>query len=251
MNKSTLALIVALATAPFAMAQNLIVNGSFEIGAPSALSQNNGGGWNDFGDPNLGPTAAFVTGWTSVVPTGHTVTFALLNHDAGRPFAVDGTYMYNVGGFARERGYGSIFQDFSTSPGQQYSLSYFMGSADADVATDGSYATLFTEVYDVVSGATNGSALNSQTVSSPMTPKAAASNTMDAYGFLFTAIGSTTRLIFNDAQHIPGTSQISQLNIDAVSVTAIPEPSTYAAMAGAAMLGLAIYRRRRTAPVAA
>ncbi len=30
-----------------------------------------------------------------------------------------------------------------------------------------------------------------------------------------------------------------------VGVTAIPEPSTYAAIAGAAMLGLAVYRRRR------
>lgn len=229
MNKSTLALLVALATSPFAMAQNLITNGSFEIGGGNS--------------PTFGSTtgSAFITGWTAVVPSGHTVTFYSAQGTSGRPTPVDGTYIYNVGGFANEKGYGSIFQDFSTSIGQQYHLSYYIAGNFGE--TDN--AMVFTEVYDVISGSTSGPALNSQSASTN-------SNTFQFYDFLFTAVGTTSRLIFNDAQVLAGFSGTDQqLNIDAVSVTAIPEPSTYAAMAGAAMLGLAIYRRRRTAPVAA
>ena len=38
-----------------------------------------------------------------------------------------------------------------------------------------------------------------------------------------------------------------QFSVTATELTAIPEPSTYAAIAGAAMLGLAAWRRRRRA----
>jgi len=243
MNKSTLALLLALVTAPALLAQNLIVNGSFEIDAPTAPSYNNNGGVNPFSDPDVGPTGSFITGWTAAIPDGHTVTFfAADGGGGGRPTPVDGSYIYNVGGFARERGFGTIFQDFSTSIGQQYHLSYFIAGQFGE--TDNAMA--FTQVYDIVSGSTNGPALNSQSASTN-------SNTFQYYDFLFTAIGTTSRLMFTDAQVLSGLSGTDQqLNIDAVSVTAIPEPSTYAAMAGAAMLGLAVWRRRRVAaPVAA
>jgi hypothetical protein len=39
----------------------------------------------------------------------------------------------------------------------------------------------------------------------------------------------------------------SNFAIDNVLITAVPEPSTYAACAGAAVLGLAFWRRRRAA----
>ena len=43
------------------------------------------------------------------------------------------------------------------------------------------------------------------------------------------------------------TTDGSNFAIDNVTVTAVPEPSTYAACAGAAVLGLALWRRRRAA----
>ena len=43
----------------------------------------------------------------------------------------------------------------------------------------------------------------------------------------------------------------SNFTIDNVTITAVPEPSTYAACAGAAVLGLAFWRRRRAAAKAA
>jgi hypothetical protein len=43
------------------------------------------------------------------------------------------------------------------------------------------------------------------------------------------------------------TTNGSNFVIDTVKITAVPEPSTYAACAGAAVLGLAFWRRRRAA----
>lgn len=54
--------------------------------------------------------------------------------------------------------------------------------------------------------------------------------------------GSFTTLSFTAVYAGTGSSDGIALQ---VGVTAIPEPSTYAAIAGAAMLGLAVYRRRR------
>ena len=238
MNKSTIALLLALVTASALSAQNLIVNGSFEDGPEHAPTFNNIG--TPSGDSidvsGTGGLGEFTTGWTAFVPSGHAVTFAKLNGGGAFPSAVDGFQNYNVGGFNNEKGFGMIFQDFSTSIGQQYQLSYFVAGNTNEIDN----VMALTQVYNVVSGATNGDALGFENVVTN-------SDMMSPHGFLFTAVGTTTRLMFTDAQTNLSTN--NQLNIDAVSVSAIPEPSTYAAMAGAAMLGLAVWRRRRVAPV--
>ena len=238
MNKSTIALLLALVTASALSAQNLIVNGSFEDGPGGAPTFANfdtpiEGSFDVSGTGGLG---AFTTGWTAFVPTGHAVTFAKQSGGGAFPNAVDGLHNYNVGGFNNDKGVGMIFQDFSTSIGQQYQLSYFV----AGNTTETDNVMALTEVYNVVSGAADGAALGFENVVTN-------SDMMSPHGFLFTAVGTTTRLMFTDAQTDLFTN--NQLNIDAVSVSAIPEPSTYAAMAGAAMLGLAVWRRRRVAPV--
>jgi hypothetical protein len=56
-------------------------------------------------------------------------------------------------------------------------------------------------------------------------------------GFFFEVFGSS-----NAAAAITSGSMFA----DNFSVSAIPEPSTYAAMAGAAALGLAFWRRRKS-----
>jgi len=42
-----------------------------------------------------------------------------------------------------------------------------------------------------------------------------------------------------------GGNEVAAFTLNQLTISAIPEPSTYAAIAGAAMLGLAVWHRRR------
>jgi hypothetical protein len=59
-------------------------------------------------------------------------------------------------------------------------------------------------------------------------------------------VASPTTRIF-DSIGLFSVTDTSNFVIDNVNITAVPEPSTYAACAGAAVLGLAFWRRRRAA----
>lgn len=58
---------------------------------------------------------------------------------------------------------------------------------------------------------------------------------------------SNFRLVFAHLDGANGTFNYATNYLDSVSLTAVPEPSTYAALAGVAALGLALLRRRRIA----
>ena len=71
-----------------------------------------------------------------------------------------------------------------------------------------------------------------------------------SFGNNFTILSPTTDYFDTLAFYSVNTNG-SDFNISGVTITAIPEPSTYAACAGAAVLGLAFWRRRRAAAKAA
>ena len=64
-------------------------------------------------------------------------------------------------------------------------------------------------------------------------------------------VNSPTTYAFDAFAIYSVTTDGSSFAIDNVTITAVPEPSTYAACAGAAVLGLAFWRRRRAAAKAA
>lgn len=67
-------------------------------------------------------------------------------------------------------------------------------------------------------------------------------------GMNYTVADSTSPVVNFDTLAIRlggGSGQFSNINYESFTVTAIPEPSTYAALVGVAALGLVIYRRRR------
>lgn len=66
-----------------------------------------------------------------------------------------------------------------------------------------------------------------------------------AFNYTFTALGSEARLRFTD---ISGNNPFSDLWLDNVAVSAIPEPATTAAVLGIAAVGLVGWRRRRATP---
>lgn len=81
-------------------------------------------------------------------------------------------------------------------------------------------------------------------------------NSLDI-GDVFSLTAGSLTTVGNYTGTLPTAGNYSTFIMDASytflgnGMSAIPEPSTYAAIAGAAMLGLAVWRRRRTKPVAA
>ncbi|MCK6423480.1 MAG: FxDxF family PEP-CTERM protein [Burkholderiaceae bacterium] len=128
--------------------------------------------------------------------------------------------------------YGAIYQSFDTVAGQQYTVDFQLGYSSTWSGTNASPRNLYVVAKD-------GSSIVADndpdwTLYSSTTPG------WSAASYSFTAAGSTTTLFFAggyDANHYVG--------LDNVSVTAVPEPETYAMMlAGLAAIG-ALARRRK------
>lgn len=121
---------------------------------------------------------------------------------------------------------GWIEQVFATVAGQQYEVSFGVGRSGG-----GQQLALQVGVFDGVSlltGATVG-------------PPGGVGYWVEGFGFV--AGSGETRLRFTD---VSGGNSISDLYVDNVAVmSAIPEPSTYAAWAGGVAVAAAWWRRRR------
>ena len=81
-----------------------------------------------------------------------------------------------------------------------------------------------------------------------------ATTVSDFYALVPTSDGISPTDLATDGDglvFVRGTNRLGEFQLDAsgLSFTAVPEPSTYAALAGAAVLGLAAYRRRPAARV--
>jgi hypothetical protein len=145
-------------------------------------------------------------------------------------FAQDGNYYLDLSGAGN---HATIYQDFATVPSTLYELSFYIGASS-----------------DHLPAATINVKLDGTTslLNATLTPNAPTTNIdWSLQTFSFTAYSSTTRLSFLDVGP-SGNGSFTDDNtsfVDNVTVTAVPEPSTYGVLVGAGMLGVAFLRRRR------
>jgi hypothetical protein len=205
MNSKSLGTALVLSAAAFGAQANLLVNGNFEDATPS-------------------------TGWSSTPTTG----FA--------PISVYGTCCANTGGAYTggsnaaffgwdQRTGGSIWQDFATTVGASYTVSFQYGAIAA--------ANLQSLVAEALGGPSFSSVLGTTTVQAPGT-----TNWNQILGapvsFTFVATGTSTRLLFRD-------TSLGSNNTDGVldNVAVVPEPATVALMlAGLGVVGFMARRRK-------
>jgi len=188
---------------------NLLTNGSFELGT----LVNDGNHAQTF---NPGPTN--ITGWAAV---GRQVTWI----DAGNPFfltAQDGNRFLDLTAYITGAPFGGVTQSIATSPGQEYELSFYLGS--------------YTQRWGgppVSILATAGGASQPFTVATTST-----TSTWTPFSMLFTATSANTAIT------LTGAAGVQYIGLDNVAVDAVPEPGAYAIVAaGLALLGLMSRRR--------
>ena len=144
--------------------------------------------------------------------------------------AFEGNQAIDLNGTVR----GSIFQDFATNPGQQYGLTF----AYSDNPSEGGVSSALVSVTDTNSMV---SLLSTSVMHSTSTNGPPADADWFLFSNTFTATGSTTRLAFTStsASNTPSGGII----LDAVSVSAIPEPNSLF-LVGLGLAGTMLRRRK-------
>lgn len=218
----TILILTSLAAVASANAVNLLVNGGFEstdtttnVGI-TGIRKYNGGeslvGWTVGGVDVLGTDANY----TEASGAG-SITF---NANSGNT-SVDLT------GFGNTGLSDSISQSIATTVGTTYNVSFFVGRQNSFDASDTRYATPSTVVFSL-----NGGAPMSFTNSNTATAKI----NWTQFTTSFVANSTSTLVQFNN-----GTLDNNWVGIDDVSVEAVPEPASFAALGVGA---LALLRRR-------
>lgn len=208
--------VIALGAASKPARADLIINGGFEFPSIGSTFYQNYGSFTD--NPFAGPS---FQGWDST----------LNNVDIVNPIvgwnapAFEGLQILDLVGYGST---GAIAQGFATTPGQQYLLTFAFGNnptsgpAGADVTVFGSGSLLSALVFHNTSVTGN---LNWTT-----------------YSGSFVANSEFTTLAFNTAQG----GNNGGILLDAIAVSAVPEPATWAMMIfGFAGIALMAYRRSR------
>jgi hypothetical protein len=202
-------------------AQNLLINGNF-----NATSAGAGVITNATVDTTTVPGWSFSS--TSSVESAFEI---LLNTGTDRFLAFNGGN--------RLPGVMFAFQDFATQTGVNYQVSFTGGHFGPGA---GSHIGVRATLFNVVAGETAGSALGSAE-SVVSTPGGANSIFFhETQTFVFTATGTTSRIVIADISD--ATNSVDAI-VDNISVTAIPEPSAAAAIAGAIMLAFVCSKRCR------
>jgi hypothetical protein len=238
--RAKLALVViGCACSSSAFAQ-VIVNGGFETGNPG------------YGGVNTVVNGAVVSGWTVITLSG-TSELAVAKPSvptpndwgANNPAPVEGLQYLAFNTRDTAAGVIRIYQDFSTTIGMSYDITFTVGASSATGPEPlNQPVAVQADIYNVLGGVTSGGALETLTASG--TASGANGEFFSESSFSFVATGTTSRLVFTDMSLT--TRNVDAL-LDGVSVAAspIPEPSTYAALAGVLMLGVAAWHRRKRA----
>jgi hypothetical protein len=201
-------------------AQNLLINGNFDATT---------GGAGVITNPTVDTTT--VPGWsvssTSSVESAFEI---LLNTGTDRFLAFNGGNRLSGVMFA--------FQDFATQIGVDYQVSFTGGHLGLG---SGSHIGVSATLFNVMAGETDGSALGSaeSVVSTPGGVNSIFFHEVQT--FVFTATGTTSRIIIADISD--ATIAVDAI-VDNISVTAIPEPSAAAAIAGIISLAFICGKRR-------
>lgn len=198
-------------------------------GASAATFQNGSFELNSLGSPTYADvTGAGVTGWTAVTPGFEWFAPATYGGAPGPlGLAADGSYAVDLA-FVSSVG-GGLSQTFDTTIGTEYAVSFAAGTSNF-AGRSGTGLIIAT----VDSGAPTFFAA---------VANASAPIAWSTYGFSFVATGTQTKLSFLNDQD--GNSHFAF--VDAVQVSAVPEPHEWAMMAtGLALVGWIARRRRET-----
>lgn len=209
-------LVAMVATAMISSAANasLLVNGSFEQGTPQPGSN---------GFSTLGAGDNSVTGWT--------VFSGSVDWINGYWQAQDGTHSIDLAGNQP----GAIEQTFATVAGTLYSVNYWLsGNPDGgDIGKDGVVAAINGAIVDASSSITGIQGPSHENMKYSLK------------NFTFTASGDTTTLRFSSADNAGAFGAV----LDNVSVSAVPEPATWAMMlVGFGVVGASMRRRNTFRP---
>jgi len=184
----------------------LLINGSFELGT----FVDDGNGTDSF---SAGPTT--ITGWAAV---GRQVSWIRSPNPWGLS-AQDGTHFLDLTGYQTGAPFGGVTQNIVTTIGQQYDLSFYLGSYTqrwggppvSILAAAGSTNQIFT--------------VSTTSTASTWTP----------FSMLFTATSANTTIT------LTGAAGVEYIGLDNVSVdpaSAVPEPEPWALMVlGLGLLG--------------
>ncbi|HEY6990186.1 MAG TPA: DUF642 domain-containing protein [Bryobacteraceae bacterium] len=212
-------LVAAALLIPFSVPAyaDLIGNGSFEQGT----FVNDGNGTMTF---SAGPTS--ITGWTAV---GRQVSWIESPNPWGLS-AQDGNFFLDLTAYNPGAPFGGVTQDITTVVGQQYDLSFYLGS----------YTRRWGGPPVSILASAGGT---SQTFSVSTTSTA---STWTPFSLLFTATSTTTTVT------LTGAAGLNYIGLDHVMVNpsgtpAVPEPGSYALIAlGTALLAVVGRRTRRS-----
>jgi hypothetical protein len=209
MNLRKLTLVALLAAPVLASAANLVTNGDFENATPSAS-------WSSSATTGFAPITAYGPCCT---PYG---TYTGGNNAA----------FFGWGNLAG----GSIWQDFATVAGQNYTVSFDYGAIAAAAGQNMEVTALGGPSFATTLGATYASATGTRDLAA----------LLSSYSFTFTADSTTSRLQFTDDSF--STNGVDGV-LDNVSVvtTPVPEPETYALMLAGLGLMTFVARRRKAA----
>ena len=198
-----------------AQAQNLLVNGSFELG--SALTSG-------FTQEVIGSTN--MTGWTVI-----TDNLAWIHGPLSPLSAVDGVKFLDLTFLSQGCApCGGVEQTFATTPGSSYTLTFSLGSSSTFLTPAAIQAT-------IISGGTVTQGFAS-TLTGP--------NNWETQTQTFTAgSASTTLRLVGSVLSNPQTEYVGLDKVSVVVATPVPEPGALALMlAGLAAVGSVASRRR-------
>lgn len=220
---------VALSAGGAHAATELIVNGGFD-----ALATPTGGQYLQLfgGDTSTGWT---VTGADILLLDKNYSETGLVFNAASPNVAADLTGAGNTG-LAN-----GVYQDVNTVAGKTYKLTFLVGNAGAYGGNAWAYLLPSTINLSVGGGAGVGYTV------SDTTPNGDPGILYEQFTTTFLATGATTRIAFTN-----GTVGDNYAGLDDVSLTAVPEPATWAMMIGGFFgVGGALRQSRRRAAVAA